>query len=625
MTHLLHRVAPVLALLLLVLTPSAHAQGGGKSQLENPKLEDGQPGGAVEGWFFHGRTGATAVLDAENAFEGEQCAFIDAANASGDGFCNLSQGLDATPWRGKRLRFRAAVKTAELTSEGRAQLWMRVDLTKDEQGRPRTGSFDNMGDRPIRSWDWKHYEIVLDVADDAERIILGALVIGNGLVWVDDASFEEVTPEEVEATKEKRETTVRRTRPNMDPRVAKALAEAADAPQQSFWTWWLVLPLIAMALFVVGMWPVHRRDPVESEDGAVPAWDLGKVRTYALRFTICYWILYCIPGPFSSALTGMGQFAGWLSGFEWFEFVGDARSYLFEASGWLREAGSESEEWISQLVAEIFFGVEEELVPPNGSGDTTMGYMTILCYFVLSGLFASLWTAFGRSWPSRDASVDLMRTFLRYVLAFAMLGYGLAKVSFAGNQFAELSEWRMQRTWGETSPMGVVWAFMGASRPYTIFAGMGEVVGAALLIWRRTTVLGAIVTIAVMTNVTMLNYCYDVPVKIYSTHLLFMGILILTPDARRMLDLFVRNRNSVDEGTPNFWTGKLAWIRWPLKLLVISTCFLYPMGQRAVDIWDHLTNPAPEEAESSSEEDPEDKHLVRRRGYRWINEVPFNR
>ena len=56
------------------------------------------------------------------------------------------QSIDATPYRGKRLRFRAAVKMAEAGAGGRAQLWFRVDLAA-QGGTPRTGFFDNMQDR----------------------------------------------------------------------------------------------------------------------------------------------------------------------------------------------------------------------------------------------------------------------------------------------------------------------------------------------------------------------------------------------------------------------------------------------------------------------------------------------
>ena len=40
---------------------------------------------------------------------------------------------------------------------------------------------------------------------------------------------------------------------------------------------------------------------------------------------------------------------------------------------------------------------------------------------------------------------------------------------------------------------------------------------------------------AVMTNVVILNFCYDVPVKLYSSELLLMAVLLFAPHARRVI------------------------------------------------------------------------------------------
>jgi hypothetical protein len=50
------------------------------------------------------------------------------------------------------------------------------------------------------------------------------------------------------------------------------------------------------------------------------------------------------------------------------------------------------------------------------------------------------------------------------------------------------------------------------------------------------------VSFAVMLNVAILNYCYDVPVKLYSTNIALMAAFLLVPDLRRLFDVFVRNR-----------------------------------------------------------------------------------
>src|SRR5580693_3760934 len=90
--------------------------------------------------------------------------------------------------------------------------------------------------------------------------------------------------------------------------------------------------------------------------------------------------------------------------------------------------------------------------------------------------------------------------------------------------------------------MGVLWASIGASPAYEIFAGCAETLAGVLLIFPRTTMLGALVCVADMTQVFMLNMTYDVPVKLFSFHLLLMAMFLLAPDFWRLADFFFRER-----------------------------------------------------------------------------------
>lgn len=100
--------------------------------------------------------------------------------------------------------------------------------------------------------------------------------------------------------------------------------------------------------------------------------------------------------------------------------------------------------------------------------------------------------------------------------------------------------------------MRLLWTFMGFSRAYCIFAGAAECLGGALLFFRRTTLLGAVLLLGVLGNVVLLNFCYDVPVKLFSTFLLFLAAYLAWPDARRLADFFLLNKliEPADPGAP---------------------------------------------------------------------------
>ena len=72
-----------------------------------------------------------------------------------------------------------------------------------------------------------------------------------------------------------------------------------------------------------------------------------------------------------------------------------------------------------------------------------------------------------------------------------------------------------------------------------------------------------------------------------------------------------------------FWaSSKLGWLRWVPKVLVVAVCFLVPIGERA---WQLATHEAPPATSGDGEASDDAGHLLVERGYRWINEVPFNR
>lgn len=212
----------------------------------------------------------------------------------------------------------------------------------------------------------------------------------------------------------------------------------------------------------------------------------------------------------------------------------------FPAIGPLRQAYRHLWQVIVLWVGEHLLRLERPILYTfNGSGDMTFHYVQLLCFMVLAGLGALCWSLLASSLHYQRLH-GWLRCYVRYFLASAMLGYGFAKVFVL--QFPMPAPELMVMSYAESSPMGLLWRFMGASPGYTIFGGALELFGGMLLFWRRTTTLGALVVGGVMANVVALNFCYDVPVKIFSTHLLMMTLFLLLPEARRLFDFFVRNR-----------------------------------------------------------------------------------
>lgn len=185
----------------------------------------------------------------------------------------------------------------------------------------------------------------------------------------------------------------------------------------------------------------------------------------------------------------------------------------------------------------------EITVFPNGSGDTTYNYVEILCYAVLAAAAALLWTALDRKRRAYPRLHDWLRVYVRLALGTAMILYGSVKV--IKSQFPDPGLDRLLQPFGDASPMGLLWTFMGASESYNLFTGAGEMLGGLLLLaGPRTVLLGALVSAGVLGNVVMLNFSYDVPVKLYSLHLLGMALFLAAPDLARLANFFVFNRRA---------------------------------------------------------------------------------
>ena len=128
-------------------------------------------------------------LAEETRYEGKPVVELRSVMSPTDGFGTFMQTFSAEHFLGQRVRFSGALKCESV--EHRVGLWMRVD---GQAGRML--AFDNMAGRPVGgTTDWEHYEVVLDVSDEAVAIALGVLLRGEGKAWMSDFNVEIVGPE----------------------------------------------------------------------------------------------------------------------------------------------------------------------------------------------------------------------------------------------------------------------------------------------------------------------------------------------------------------------------------------------------------------------------------------------
>ena len=206
---------------------------------------------------------------------------------------------------------------------------------------------------------------------------------------------------------------------------------------------------------------------------------------------------------------------------------------------------------ITEWLGEHVFGLRPPLVFSGNSGDTAFHWIQNAWLLVLAVLITAAWVVL---YPRRDREATWhtwFRLFIRFAMAAQMFYYGMAKI--VPTQFPPPSLVTLVESVGNLSLSDLLWTWVGASTPYQVFTGCAEMASGILLLFPRTTMLGALIGVADMTQVFVLNMTYDFGLKQISFHYLLMFAFLLAPDARRLIDVFLLNRPAEPSREPELF------------------------------------------------------------------------
>jgi len=251
---------------------------------------------------------------------------------------------------------------------------------------------------------------------------------------------------------------------------------------------------------------------MENQDQAAAHW--SRVQLLAFRFAFVYLILYYLPFPLG-ALPHTGRVAQKYESL-WHKLV----------------------PWVGEHVLRLSHQI---MTSTNCSGDTTYDYVRVLCFLAVAFAATVVWSFLDRSHANYQRIHEWLRSYVRLSVGAAILMYGAAKIFWM--HFPPPNLYKLLEPLGDYSRMSLLWAFTGASRGYSIFAGCVQMLGGILLFVPRLTTLGALVGLVVFSNIFALNLGYDLPVKLYCFHILLVCMFLVLPDARRLVSFFLLNRS----------------------------------------------------------------------------------
>ncbi len=452
---------------------------------------------------------------------------------------SFAQSIEVSSDSIKKFKVVASVKLETSDDEAWAGVWARVD-NKPEQGR---GFFDNMGDRPITSNKWNSYSIEGTIDSKSEKLVLGGICTKNGRFFFDkfevfieddageyqpikikNASFEtkindKIIPGwnpgiergEIYSIKE---FTSNSSEDSVDGKYSvlvegKGITKDTGSSEVISAKMGVIIPVLYILILILSL--LTYVSSTENEK-----W--SRLSKIGIRFSSIYFLLIIF-------FQNNGAYP-------LFDYITQKPIELMQKAAI----------WFGEQIIGIPYKIS---TGPNGSGDTTYDYLVVFLVFIIAVLGTLIWTVLDRNRPNYKKLYYWLTTAMRYYVGLMLISYGLVKVIQL--QFPAPNFYRLMESYGESSPMGLAWTFLGFSEGYNMFMGIAEVL-AGLLLFRRTLTFGAVLTLMTALNVMAVNYFFDVPVKILSTHLVIMTLFLLSRDIRKVMQFLVTN-NPVEKLT----------------------------------------------------------------------------
>lgn len=139
---------------------------------------------------------------------------------------------------------------------------------------------------------------------------------------------------------------------------------------------------------------------------------------------------------------------------------------------------------------------------------------------------------------------NIFYSILRYIAAFILMFYGWAKLN--GAQFTILDS-ELDKPMREVSGFWLTWYYFGYSWFYGNVIGLTQVVGAIMLLFRKTTLIATCLLLAVVANIILIDFCYGIDLGALIVAL-FLGLCLISIASfhkDELIDLFWGKQNDV--------------------------------------------------------------------------------
>jgi len=155
----------------------------------------------------------------------------------------------------------------------------------------------------------------------------------------------------------------------------------------------------------------------------------------------------------------------------------------------------------------------------------------------------TIWSLLDRKRKSYHELYYWIRVVVRYRAGIGIIGFGFTKLFPTQMPYPSLG--LLNSNFGDFTAQKIYWLSVGIVPWYQVFGGIVEILAGALLFFRRTTTFGAILLIAALGDITLVNYAYDGGVHVYAFYFVALGLFLVAGDIPKLYHLLILEKYTV--------------------------------------------------------------------------------
>ncbi|CAM4425183.1 hypothetical protein SAMN06265348_11843 [Pedobacter westerhofensis] len=187
--------------------------------------------------------------------------------------------------------------------------------------------------------------------------------------------------------------------------------------------------------------------------------------------------------------------------------------------------------------------------------------------FILAAVGTVIWSLLDKKSTNYDRFYAWLRILVRYRLGIAVIAYGFLKLFAIQAPYPSLSS--LNTPYGDFTTWKLFSLSLGIVPGYQAFLGAVELIAGILLLFRRTTVIGATIIIFFIGNVFMSNLAYEGGEVVYSFYLVTLALFLIVYDLQRIISLIILHIPVAPAKPAIIWTNQLKTARLVLKSVLI--------------------------------------------------------